>query len=148
MKKFLFAIIAFSAQFAAAQEADVREAIHKFFIGLNTTDTLKIQAVCSKDMVLQSVEERPAGGMLSTENIEKFYKSIGSVPKTVKIEERILSHDVKVDGSLAHAWTPYEFYVNGKMSHSGTNSFTLFNENGQWKIIHIIDTRKPVKKKV
>ena len=142
MKKILIAIVAFSAQFAAAQETDVRKAIDTFFEGLNTTDTLTIQKVCSKDMILQSVEERPAGGMLTTEDIKGFYRSIGSVPKNVKIEERILAHEIKVDGSLAHAWTPYEFYVNGKLSHSGTNSFTLFKENEEWKIIHIIDTRR------
>lgn len=146
MKKFLLVIIAFSAQFMAAQEADVRKTIDTFFIGLNTTDTLKIQTVCSEDLILQTIAEKPAGGVLTGDDIKEFYKSIGSVPKNIKIEERILSHEIKVDGSMAHAWTPYEFYVNGKLSHSGTNSFTLFKDNGQWKIIHIIDTRKSARK--
>ncbi|HOD10564.1 MAG TPA: nuclear transport factor 2 family protein, partial [Flavobacterium sp.] len=39
-------------------------------------------------------------------------------------------------------WTPYEFYVNEKLSHSGVNAFTLFKENEKWKIIHLIDTRR------
>lgn len=142
MKKFLLIIVAFSAQFIAAQDTDVRKTIDTFFVGLNTTDTLKIQAVCSKDMILQTIAEKPTGGLLSSDDIKEFYKSIGSVPKTLKIEERILEHEIKVDGSMAHAWTPYEFYVNGKLSHSGTNSFTFFKDNGVWKIIHIIDTRK------
>jgi hypothetical protein len=34
----------------------------------------------------------------------------------------------KVDGSMAHAWTPYEFYVNGKLSHKGVNAFTLLEK--------------------
>jgi hypothetical protein len=146
MKKILLVIVAFSAQFMAAQDADVRKTIDTFFVGLNTTDTLKIQTVCSKDMILQTIAEKPSGGVLTGDDIKEFYKSIGSVPKTLKIEERILAHEIKVDGSLAHAWTPYEFYVNGKLSHGGTNSFTLFKENGAWKIIHIIDTRKMAKK--
>ena len=33
-------------------------------------------------------------------------------------------------------------YVNDKLSHIGTNSFTLLLENNIWKIVHIIDTRR------
>ena len=147
MKNILLIVFVFSAEVLFAQQADVRKTIDTFFAGLNTTDTVKIQTVCRKDIILQSIQERATGGVLSTESIQEFYKSIGSVPKTVKIEERILSHEIKVDGSMAHAWTPYEFYINGKLSHSGTNSFTFLKDNGEWKIVHIIDTRKPAAKK-
>ena len=38
------------------------------------------------------------------------------------------------------------FYINEKLSHIGTNSFTLLLENNpetsRWKIVHIIDTRR------
>lgn len=147
MKKILLAIIAFSTQFMAAQETDVRRSIDIFFAGLHATDTTLIQTVCHKGMLLQSIQERPEGGILSYESLKEFYTSIASVPKTLKLEERLLDYKIMIDGSMAHAWTPYEFYVNGKMSHSGTNSFTLLKEKGQWKIVHIIDTRKPAKKK-
>jgi hypothetical protein len=43
---------------------------------------------------------------------------------------------------MAHAWTPYEFYINGKLSHKGVNAFTLYKDDGQWKIVHLIDTRR------
>jgi hypothetical protein len=42
---------------------------------------------------------------------------------------------------MAHAWTPYEFYVNGKLSHKGVNAFTFFKKDNSWKIVHLIDTR-------
>lgn len=147
MKKLLLAIIAFSIQNLAAQETDVRRSIDTFFAGLHATDTTLIRTVCHKEMLLQSIQERPEGGILSHESLKEFYTSIASVPKTLKLEERLLDYKIMIDGSMAHVWTPYEFYVNGKMSHSGTNSFTLLKENGPWKIVHIIDTRKPAKKK-
>jgi len=56
--------------------------------------------------------------------------------------EKLLDYKIQIDGPLAHVWTPYEFYVNGKLSHSGVNSFTLFKEKDAWQIIHIIDTRR------
>ena len=50
--------------------------------------------------------------------------------------------DIKIDGNLASVWTPYEFYLDNNFSHCGVNSFQLFNNNGNWEIIYIVDTRK------
>ncbi len=126
----------------SAQEKEIKQSISVFFEGLQTADTLKIQTVCHKEMKLQSIMEKNAIGTLSFESNEEFYKSIASIPKNLKIEERLLSYKIQVDGSMAQVWTPYEFYMNDKLSHIGTNSFTLLLENNIWKIVHIIDTRR------
>jgi hypothetical protein len=60
----------------------------------------------------------------------------------MKFEERLLDYSIQVDGAMAHVWTPYEFYVNNKFSHKGVNAFTLFKDNGLWKIVYLIDTRR------
>lgn len=141
MKKLLVILIVCFAQNVIAQEADVKKTIQIFFDGMQKGDTLKIKSVC-KDMVLQSVGESTKGTTLTTENTADFLKSIASIPNDIKIEERLLDYKIQIDGSLAHAWTPYEFYVNGKLSHKGVNSFQLFKDNGNWKIIYIADTRR------
>ncbi len=141
MKKLLVILIVCFAQNITAQEADVKKTIQIFFEGMHKGDTLKIKSVC-KDMVLQSVGESTKGITLTTENTADFFKSIASLPANLKIEERLLDYKIQIDGSLAHAWTPYEFYVNGKLSHKGVNSFQLFKDNGIWKIIYIADTRR------
>ncbi|MCJ7759077.1 MAG: nuclear transport factor 2 family protein, partial [Gillisia sp.] len=51
------------------------------------------------------------------------------------------SFDIRINGALANVITPYSFYVNGNLSHCGVNSFQLFKESGNWKIIYIVDTR-------
>lgn len=126
----------------SAQEKEIKQSISVFFEGLQTADTLKIQSICHKEMKLQSIMEKNAIGTLSFETNEEFYKSIASIPKNIKIEERLLSYKIQIDGSMAQVWTPYEFYIDGKLSHIGTNSFTLLLENNIWKIVHIIDTRR------
>lgn len=126
----------------SAQEKEIKQSISVFFEGLQTADTLKIQSVCHKEMKLQSVMEKNAIGTLSFETNEEFYKSIASIPKNLKIEERILSYKIQIDNTMAQVWTPYEFYIDEKLSHIGTNSFTLLLENNIWKIVHIIDTRR------
>ena len=139
----LFILLFFGFSFSiSAQEKEIKQSISVFFEGLQSADTLKIQSVCHKEMKLQSVMEKNAIGTLSFETNSAFYKSIASIPKNLKIEERILDYKIQIDNSMAQVWTPYEFYIDGKLSHIGTNSFTLLLENNIWKIVHIIDTRR------
>ena len=126
----------------SAQEKEIKQSISVFFEGLQSADTLKIQSVCHKEMKLQSIMEKNSVGNLSFETKSAFYKSIASITKNLKIEERILDYKIQIDNSMAQVWTPYEFYIDGKLSHIGTNSFTLLLENNIWKIVHIIDTRR------
>lgn len=139
----LFILLFFGLSLSiSAQEKEIKQSISVFFDGLQTADTLKIQSICHKEMKLQSIMEKNTIGSLSFETNEEFYKSIASIPKNIKIEERLLSYKIQIDGSMAQVWTPYEFYIDGKLSHIGTNSFTLLLENNIWKIVHIIDTRR------
>lgn len=126
----------------AQEEKAIKQSISVFFEGLQTSDTLKIQSICHKEMKLQSITEKNTVGVLQYQSNSEFYKSVAAIPKNVKIEERILSYNIQIDGTMANVWTPYEFYVNEKQSHIGVNSFTLLLENNIWKIVHIIDTRR------
>lgn len=126
----------------AQEEKAIKQSISVFFEGLQTSDTLKIQSICHKEMKLQSIMEKNSVGALSFQSNSEFYKSVAAIPKNLKIEERILSYNIQIDGAMANVWTPYEFYINEKLSHIGVNSFTLLLENTIWKIVHIIDTRR------
>jgi len=142
MKNLVMALALFIAQGAMAQDASVKKSIDTFFEGMHSKDTVKIKSVCHTGMMLQSVSERGGKTALNTENMTDFYTSIASIPAGMKIEERLLDYKIQIDGAMAHAWTPYEFYINGQLSHKGVNSFQLFNDNGIWKIIYIVDTRR------
>jgi len=132
----------FFTQFMVAQSDDevkIKNAIDTFFEGMHASDTLKIKEVTGDHVILQTI------GMsgLKIDDFGKFLKNIASINlETTKIEEKILSFSIKVDGNMANAWTPYEFYVNSKFSHCGVNSFQLFKDGENWKIIYIIDTRR------
>jgi hypothetical protein len=126
-----------------AQKQDVQKVIEDFFVAFHQKDTIKLQSVCSDKIILQSISESVTkGNKLSTESSAEFYKSISSIPSSVKFNEKILSYTIQIDGTMAHVWAPYEFYLNDKLSHSGVNTFTLFKEKDNWKIIYLIDTRR------
>lgn len=133
-------VIGFSAH---AQKQDVQKSIELFFEAFHQKDSIKLKSVCSDKMILQSISEsKTKGNKLSDETAKEFYKSIASIPSNVKFQEKILSYNIQIDGSMAHVWAAYEFYLNDKLSHSGVNTFTLFKENDVWKIIYLIDTRR------
>jgi hypothetical protein len=142
MKKLVLWGLLFFSFSGQAQNAEVQKTIETFFEGFHAKDTVKIKSICSEKLVLQSISESAKGNKFSEESPKEFYVSIATIPADVKFEERILSYSIQVDGTMAHVWTPYEFYLNGKFSHKGVNAFTLFKDTSGWKIVHLIDTRK------
>jgi len=142
MKNISLFIILLLSNLINAQEEEAKATIEQFFVAFHAKDTLKMKVICSDKIILQSIQENANGAKLTDESSTEFYKSIAAIPNTITFQEKLLSFTVKVDGAMAHVWTPYEFYINGKFSHSGVNAFTLFKENNSWKIIYCIDTRR------
>ena len=142
MKNCIFILALLMSIFSHAQNQEVQRTIETFFEGFHQKDSLKMKSVCDEKMLLQSISEGKKGTKLNTEMLSDFYKSIATIPVEMKFQEKILSYSIQVDGAMAQAWTPYEFYIDGKMSHSGVNAFTLFKERDVWKIIYLIDTRR------
>lgn len=138
----LFCIVSLAVQ---AQQDDIKHTVETFFEGFHHRDTILLKQVCSDEMILQSIIESASGNQLSGQPLAVFYKSVASIPERIKINEKLLSFTTQADGTLGHAWTPYEFYIDGKLSHTGVNAFTLFKEKDVWKIVHIIDTRRKPK---
>lgn len=145
MKKILLLGLLFIGFVAFAQQekkAEVKSTIDAFFKAMHAKDTLELKKVCSDKIILQTITDKSTGAKFSEEMASNFYKSVASIPISLRFEEKLLSYEIKIDGALAHAWTPYEFYIDGKLSHKGVNSFTLFFDANNWKIIYIIDTRR------
>ncbi len=101
-----------------------------------------MKSVCSDKLILQSIISNVKGTKLINENSKDFYRSIATIPVATLFEEKLLDYTIQVDGAMAHVWTPYEFFINGKFSHRGVNAFTMYKENENWKIVYIIDTRR------
>jgi hypothetical protein len=70
---------------------------------------------------------------------EAFADQIGK-PGTTNIEERIHDPLVRIDHDLAVVWAPFEFLVNGKVDHCGTDLFNLVRTDGKWLIASVADT--------
>jgi hypothetical protein len=142
MNKILPFLFVFFLQFSFAQESEIQLTIGNFFNAFHQRDSIALKKVCSENLVLHSISESEKGTKFSVEKAANFYKSIATIPLSVKFEEKILSYKIQIDGAMAHVWTPYEFYINDQLSHSGVNSFQLYKENDGWKVVYILDTRR------
>ena len=127
------------------EEKAVKTTIENFFKGFHKGDTLLLKKTIRKGLIAQTTFTTKKGDKVLRAT-PKAYDVLIDFAKKVKptddYNEKILSYKILVDGNLASVWTTYEFYNKGKFSHCGVNSFQLFNNNGNWEIIYLIDTRR------
>lgn len=146
MRVFICLLLIFSSGLLNAQnneKEEVKKAVEMFFNGFHNQDSVLIKSTTSPGIIMQTIgRDKEGGSVVKTSDFNTFLKSIVSIPDTTKFREKLLSYQIQVDGSMANAWTPYEFWINDKLSHCGVNSFQLHKKDGAWKIIYIIDTRR------
>lgn len=128
--------------FSQQEEKQVEEVIKSLFDGMRAKNADQVAAAFSPEAMMQTVIFKPEGSEVGSNAVADFVKRIASTPAETNLDERILDYQIKVDGTMASAWTPYRFYVNGNFSHCGVNSFQLVKMSEGWKIVYIIDTRR------
>lgn len=147
---FCFAVLGaapLTAQKEAKPEKAIKNVINLFFEGLEKGDTTLLRSTCTASPVLQTYMKDKEGQLrVFTEDFDEFIAFIG-IPSKDKYKEVIEFDAIHAEEALASVWTPYKFYVNGKVSHTGTNSFQLVKTGEGWKIQYILDTRRKPEQK-
>lgn len=143
----LFLFFSTITSFAQSEEDEkaVKAVVVYLFDGMQKHDSTMIRTCFHPSARMQSVgADRKTGVVeLTTEaSIDGFVKQIGSIPMSVKLEERVLSYEIRIDAQMATVWTPYELYVNQKRQHCGVDAFQFYKTEKGWKIISLADTRR------
>ena len=145
MKYFLLSLTAlvFSiGSFAQSAEDSIKTTINTLFAAMKNGDAPLFKTVFSDSAVMQTIIRNKEGQtVVKTESVNEFASFVGQLKKD-SADERIRFETIKLDGPLAIAWTPYNFYYKGQFSHCGVNSFQLVRFEGKWKIQYLIDTRR------
>lgn len=148
MKSILFAtaillmVLSGAVQAQNSPEQEVQTTIEMLFEGMLEADEEKVADAFRPDAIMQTVVKSEQDEVsIRTGSLEAFVKSIGS-SESGRLNEKIGGYEIKIDGELASAWTPYEFHVGDEFSHCGVNSFQLLKTEDSWKIFHIVDTRR------
>ncbi|MFT6370032.1 MAG: hypothetical protein ACJAUQ_002050 [Maribacter sp.] len=143
--KYLITILFFSfSSVGSAQtpEEIVKNTVDSFFEAFHARDSKGMNILIHADARLQRTAPNAAGiQSLRVQNFQELVAGIVSISDSTVFKEKLLSYAIQVDGPLAHVWTPYEFWLDAKLHHSGANSIQLFLDDGTWKIIYLVDSR-------
>src|ERR1700677_576236 len=117
------------------EEDAVLAPIHALFDGMTKRDAspIKAPAVPGAPMVLMR------DGKPTQMTLESFADRVGR-PGTTHIEERIHDPLIRIDNDLAVVWAPFDFLVDGKVDHCGTDLFNMARVDGKWLIASVADT--------
>ena len=139
---FVFICVA-NAQKNTNHHSDIKKTITIFFDGIHKGDSAIVSSTLHSSIKIQTTFTNKNGvKSIITGSKKKVLTSIASKNKKDIYFEKLISWNINIDGNLASVWTPYEFYLNGKINHCGANSFQLFNNNGKWEIIYLVDMRR------
>ena len=118
-----------------AEEQAVLAPIHAMFEGMSKRDAAAIKAPTLPGGTMVLMRDGKPAQM----TFEAFAERVGKPGKT-QIEERIHDPLIRIDNDLAVVWAPFDFLVDGKVDHCGTDLFNLVRVDGRWMIASVADT--------
>jgi Putative lumazine-binding len=138
----VFQVLDFKAQ-TNQDSLDIMKPINAFFLGMKQLDTTLIHQQLHPSLnYLRTFRKNKNGETkIDSTRVHDFMKAIVK-DKSAQLEEKIYNPKLLMDDILASVWVDYEFWYNGKFSHSGVDVFTLIKVNAIWQIAAIVDTRK------
>lgn len=111
--------------------------INKFFESLEKKDSLMMRQTTLDEAQIwrRYSEEKPVRSDFRYS--KDFLPKMQALPN---VKEIALDFVINIHKGMASAWVPYEFYIDEKFSHCGVDIFTLFEMDGNWKIISVAYT--------
>lgn len=113
---------------ARPDEQAVFVPLNLFFEGLAKRNPSSIEASAIPGATFVSMQY----GTLQQVTFEQLAQRVGM--GTTHIDERIHDPLVRIDNDLAVVWAPFEFRIDGKLDHCGTDLFSLVHNDGKWLI--------------
>jgi hypothetical protein len=117
------------------EEQAVLAPINAMFDGMAKRDAVAIK----KPLLAGGTMVLMRDGKPTQMTFDAFAEAVGK-PGKAQIEERIHDPLVKIDNDLAMVWAPFDFLVDGKVDHCGTDLFNLVRTEGKWLVASVADT--------
>lgn len=121
----------------AAENSAVLQPVRNLFAALARRDKAGILAEVAPNIEVMSWRQ----GELRRLTIEALADRIASYPGGA-IAEPIFHPVVHIDDNLAVVWTAYEFTLDGRVDHCGTDVITLQKLHDRWTIVALADNAR------
>jgi hypothetical protein len=121
---------------AATPEQDaVLAPIHALFDGMTKRDAAAIKAPALPGASMVLMRDGKPIRMTLEEGADRMGR-----PGATHNVERIHDPLIRIDHDLAVVWAPFEYLIDGKLDHCGTDLFNLVRVEGKWLIASVADT--------
>ncbi|KAJ3804297.1 hypothetical protein F5876DRAFT_53568 [Lentinula aff. lateritia] len=105
-----------------------------------------LDGIGARNKTLMTEQVLPSGGAVLMRNGAPIITTLTGVIDRIpfnspnKIEERISGQPiVKIDTNIAMLWTPYDFLINDKVDHIGTDIWSFAKLDGKWLVSSVAD---------
>ena len=124
------------------EEAAVLATLDRYFAAISADDFATMTALQMPDGKTYRARAVPGGAMEVVVRPNSYWTDPARKDGHTR-RERYWSPTVLVRGSIAVAWTPYEFWIDGETSHCGVDTFDLVKVEGAWLVANAMWTVEP-----
>ena len=121
----------------SAEEKEVIAVVQKTFDGMAAHDEAMIRSTMLPDARLFSIRDNgaPSAAIVAEDWLKRTAAAKGEL-----LERFTGKPSVSIRGRIAQLWGEYEFVRDGKFSHCGIDTVTLFKTAEGWKIASLAFT--------
>lgn len=138
----LLSMSAVEAQPVSAERDAVMRTLQAFFDTMTSRDVEGARKVLQPQGRFHSMRTKDGKPDLRAFANEEYFADLQASKQTMR--ERIWKPDVRIHGLIATVEAPYDFWIDGKFSHCGTDVFDLIKAEDGWKIaggVYTVETK-------
>jgi hypothetical protein len=131
-----------SAQSSTTDQDAVLKTVQAFFDTMSARDVAGARAVLQPQGRFHAMRMRDGKPGVRAFSNEEYFADLQASKQ--KMRERTWSPEVSVHGLIATFRAPYDFWIDGKLSHCGVDAFDLIKTEDGWKIaggVYTVETK-------
>lgn len=117
---------------SSSAEVAVRAVVDSALAAINSGDLIALSNLMTDSAQVYGAREE---GGVKTFSF-RTAASQRAAGRRAPIIERTFGGDVRVAGSMASVWLPYDLWAEGKWSNCGVDQFTLVQVGDAWRIVN------------
>ena len=121
-----------TGQSSSSEKDAVLKTVQTFFDTMTAQDVEGARAVLQPQGRFHAMSIRDGKPDVRAFSNEEYFAILQASKQ--KMRERIWNPEVTVHGLIATMWAPYDFWIDGKLSHCGVDAFDLIKTEEGWKI--------------
>lgn len=127
---------------ARAQDdrAEVLATVQRLFDGMQRRDTALMRSAFLPGAKLFGMRTRPSGQAVIQQITEQQFAEAVARATGAEWRERTFDPEVRIEGTLATVWAPYDFHLGTEFSHCGVDAVQLLKTADGWRIVSVADT--------